>query len=289
MEQTKRRALGRGLEELFNIEDINYDKMEEKIMETADEEEIREIPINKLRVNPYQPRKTFNQESLQELAESIKEHGVIQPIIVKKSIKDYEIVAGERRFRACVLAGFDKVTCYIMDPSEQSAAQMALVENIQRENLTAIEEAKAYIQIMRQSNLTQDMLAKKLGKSQSTIANKIRLLNLPMEIQEGVSSKIITERHARALLSVDSDKQVDTYRKIVDKHLNVRQTEEYVEELVNKPKKKKQVTKGFTRNIQIGINSINQCLDMIRKIGIVVTSEMEDDDNNVKIIIKFPK
>ena len=176
-----------------------------------------------------------------------------------------------------------------MDPSEQSAAQMALVENIQRENLTAIEEAKAYIQIMRQSNLTQDMLAKKLGKSQSTIANKIRLLNLPMEIQEGVSSKIITERHARALLSVDSDKQVDTYRKIVDKHLNVRQTEEYVEELVNKPKKKKQVTKGFTRNIQIGINSINQCLDMIRKIGIVVTSEMEDDDNNVKIIIKFPK
>ena len=105
MEQTKRRALGRGLEELFNIEDINYDKMEEKIMETADEEEIREIPINKLRVNPYQPRKTFNQESLQELAESIKEHGVIQPIIVKKSIKDYEIVAGERRYRASRLAG----------------------------------------------------------------------------------------------------------------------------------------------------------------------------------------
>lgn len=248
-----------------------------------------EIEVEKIKANRYQPRLQFDQNALNELSQSILENGLIQPITVRRVDDHYEIIAGERRFRACVLAGFDKVTCYIMDPSEQSAAQMALVENIQRENLTAIEEAKAYIQIMRQSNLTQDMLAKKLGKSQSTIANKIRLLNLPMEIQEGVSSKIITERHARALLSVDSDKQVDTYRKIVDKHLNVRQTEEYVEELVNKPKKKKQVTKGFTRNIQIGINSINQCLDMIRKIGIVVTSEMEDDDDNVKIIIKFPK
>lgn len=248
-----------------------------------------EIEVEKIKANRYQPRLQFDQNALNELAQSILENGLIQPITVRKVDDHYEIIAGERRFRACVLAGFDKVTCYIMDPSEEKAAQMALVENIQRENLTAIEEAKAYIQIMRQSGLTQEMLAKKLGKSQSTIANKIRLLNLPMEIQDGVSSKIITERHARALLSVDSDKQVDTYRKIVDKHLNVRQTEEYVDELVNKPKKKKQVTKGFTRNIQIGINSINQCLDMIRKIGIVVTSEMEDDDNNVKIVIKFPK
>ena len=286
-----RKGLGRGLDLLIPKDESMPKKSTGKNKDTQEVagNQILTLSIHDVEPNRNQPRKQFDEDAIEELADSIKQYGVIQPLIVHKKDKYYEIIAGERRFRACVLAGFDKVTCYIMDPSEQSAAQMALVENIQRENLTAIEEAKAYIQIMRQSNLTQDMLAKKLGKSQSTIANKIRLLNLPMEIQEGVSSKIITERHARALLSVDSDKQVDTYRKIVDKHLNVRQTEEYVEELVNKPKKKKQVTKGFTRNIQIGINSINQCLDMIRKIGIVVTSEMEDDDNNVKIIIKFPK
>ena len=183
MEQTKRRALGRGLEELFNIEDINYDKMEEKIMETADEEEIREIPINKLRVNPYQPRKTFNQESLQELAESIKEHGVIQPIIVKKSIKDYEIVAGERRFRASRLAGKETIPAIVKNFTDEQMMEIAVLENLQRENLNSIEEALAYETLMKNLNLTQEQLSKRVGKSRSYITNILGLLTLTEEVK----------------------------------------------------------------------------------------------------------
>ena len=155
-EQPKRRALGRGLEELFNIEDINYNKIEEKIMETADESEIKEIPIDKLRVNPYQPRKTFNEESLKELAESIKEHGVIQPIIVKKSIKDYEIVAGERRYRASKIAGKTTIPCIVREFTDEQMMEIAVLENLQRENLNSIEEALGIESLMRNLNLTQE-------------------------------------------------------------------------------------------------------------------------------------
>ena len=157
MEQTKRRALGRGLEELFNIEDINYNKIEETIMETAEEEEIKELPIDKLRVNPYQPRKT----------ESIKEHGVFQPIIVKKSIKDYEIVAGERRYRASKLAGKETIPCIIREFTDEQMMEIAVLENLQRENLNSIEEAMAYQSLMRNLNLTQEQVAKRVGKSRS--------------------------------------------------------------------------------------------------------------------------
>ena len=156
METNKRRALGKGLEELFNIEDINYNKIEEKIMETADESEIKEIPIDKLRVNPYQPRKTFNEESLKELAESIKEHGVIQPIIVKKSIKDYEIVAGERRYRASKIAGKTTIPCIVREFTDEQMMEIAVLENLQRENLNSIEEALGIESLMRNLNLTQE-------------------------------------------------------------------------------------------------------------------------------------
>lgn len=141
----------------------------------------------------------------------------------------YEIIAGERRYRACKMAGFTEIPCFVMSPTEEQAAQMALVENVQRENLTAIEEAKSYVQIMRQAGITQEQVAQKIGKSQSAVANKIRLLNLPDEIQQGVIDGKISERHARALLSVPVEKQKEVYRTIVDKNLNVRQSEEYIE------------------------------------------------------------
>ena len=204
MEQTKRRALGRGLEELFNIEDINYNKMEEKIMEKAKEEEIKEIPINKLRVNPYQPRKTFNQESLQELAESIKEHGVIQPIIVKKSIKDYEIVAGERRFRASRLAGKETIPAIVKDFTDEQMMEIAVLENLQRENLNSIEEAQAYETLMKNLNLTQEQLSKRVGKSRSYITNLLGLLTLPEEVKNLVKQEKITTSHARALSKLEN-------------------------------------------------------------------------------------
>lgn len=248
------------------------------------------IAVDQIRANRFQPRLQFDEETLQELAESIKENGLLQPIVVRKDEKGYEIIAGERRFRACVLAGFSEVPCLVMEPNDLQSAQLALVENIQRENLTSIEEAKAYVKIMSLANITQEKLAKKLGKSQSTIANKIRLLQLPELVQLAISEKKLSERHARALLAVDKDQQVDTMRRIIDKNLNVRQTEEYIAALKNKEQKpRKVITKGFTRNIQIGINSVNQCLDMVRKTGIVVTSEMDENDEEVIIKVKFKK
>ena len=178
-EENKRRALGRGLEELFSIEDVNYGNLEEKIMETVKEEEVQELPIDELRVNPYQPRKTFNEESLQELSESIKEHGVFQPIIVKKSIKGYEIVAGERRFRASKLAGKKTIPAIVRNFTDEEMMEIAVLENLQRENLNVVDEANAYKTLMTNLNLTQEQVSKRVNKSRSHITNLLGILSLP--------------------------------------------------------------------------------------------------------------
>ncbi len=253
--------------------------------------ETQVIEIQKIKPNRYQPRLEFDHAALEELAQSIRENGLIQPITVRKTEEDYEIIAGERRYRACQLAGFKEVPCYVLSPTEEQAAQMALVENIQRENLTPIEEARAFVQIMRQGGLTQEELAKKIGKKQSTVANKIRLLNLPEEIKEGILQKQITERHARALLSLEGQKQTEAFHTIVDRGYNVRQTEGFIEELKGEKKrsKTKSQTKGFTRNTQIGINTVNDCINKIKQVGIDVTSEVDETLTDVRIIIKFPK
>ena len=162
---------------------------------------------------------------------------------------------------------------------------MALVENIQRENLTAIEEAKSYLQIMRQSGLTQEQVAQKVGKSQSAVANKIRLLNLPIEIQDAVMETKITERHARALLTVPSDRQKEVFHHIVAAEFNVRQTEDYIP----KKKHKHQKTKGFSRSTQIAVNTINQSIKLINKMGMQAKVETEDGPQEVCMIIRFPK
>ena len=209
--ETKRRALGRGLEELFNIEEINYNKIEEKIIETSTDEEVKEIPLSEIRVNPYQPRKTFNEESLNELASSIKEHGVFQPIIVKKSIKGYEIVAGERRFRASKLAEKETIPAIIREFTDEQMMEIAVLENLQRENLNAIEEAAAYLRLMKHLNITQEELAKRVGKSRSHITNILGILNLPNEVKELVKDNKITMGHARALSKIeDNDKIIDS-------------------------------------------------------------------------------
>ena len=165
----KRKALGRGLEQLFNDEGLNFDTIENSIIEEAKtNDQIVEINLSELRANPYQPRKNFDEEALNELASSIKEHGVFQPIIVKKSIKGYEIIAGERRFRASKLAGLETIPAIVKDFSDEEMMQIALLENLQRENLTSIEEAKAYKSIIESMNITQDGLAKKLEKVEVT-------------------------------------------------------------------------------------------------------------------------
>lgn len=254
----------------------------------SDSGKIIEIPIDQIYPSRYQPRIHFDENAMEELTESIRNNGLVQPIAVREIDGHYEIIAGERRSRACRAAGLTKIPCYILSPDENQAAEMALVENIQREDLTAIEEAKAYVQIMRQAGLTQEQVAKKVGKSQSAIANKIRLLNLSEDVQQAVLDKKLSERHARALLQLPMEQQALAYHYVEDRGMNVRQTEAYVERL-SQDKKKKAKTKGYTKNTQIGINSVNQCVRMIKKMGIDVVSETEETLTDVRIIVRFPK
>ena len=225
--ETKKRALGRGLEELFNSDNLDLERMESQIYESATKEEIVDIPISELRVNPYQPRKYFNDEALAELAASIKEHGVFQPIIVKQSIKGYEIVAGERRFRASKMAGLEKIPAIIRAFTDEQMMEIALLENLQRENLSAIEEAIAYKNMIEQLSLTQDELAKKVGKSRSHITNILGLLRLPKEVQQMVAEDKISMGHARVLSKLESDdKIIEMAHQIIDSKLPVRELEE---------------------------------------------------------------
>ena len=225
--ETKKRALGRGLEELFNNENLDLQSMENKIYESATNEEIVEIPLEELRPNPYQPRKVFDEEALQDLADSIKEHGVFQPIIIKKRIKGYEIIAGERRYRASKIAGLTKIPAIIRNFTDEQMMEIALLENLQRENLNAIEEAIAYKKMIQNLGITQEELAKKVGKSRSHVTNIIGLLRLPQEVQQLVADSKITMGHARALSKLESEEEMKALaNKIIDEHLPVRQTEE---------------------------------------------------------------
>lgn len=290
MEQTKRRALGRGLEELFNIEEINYNKMEEKIMETVEEEEIKEIPLSKLRVNPYQPRKTFNEEKLKELAQSIKEHGVFQPIIVKKSIKDYEIVAGERRFRASQLAGKETIPCIIRSFTDEQMMEIAVLENLQRENLNAVEEAMAYESLMKNLNLTQEQVAKKVGKSRSYITNLLGILTLPEQVKKLVKEGELSQSHARALSKLeDKSKILELTDRIINENLNVRQIEEATKE---ETKKTKQKTKEINKEYKILERELENYLGTKVKIKpkkVEINYENENDLNRILEIINFNK
>lgn len=226
----KRKALGRGLEQLFNDEGLNFDTIENSIIEEAKtNDQIVEIDLNELRANPYQPRKNFDEEALNELASSIKEHGVFQPIIVKKSIKGYEIIAGERRFRASKLAGMQTIPAIVKDFSDEEMMQIALLENLQRENLTSIEEAKAYKSIIESMNITQDELAKKVGKSRSHVTNILGLLKLPASVQDMVLYNKLSMGHARVLSKLDDPKIVeDLAQRVITEDLSVRKLESLV-------------------------------------------------------------
>ena len=222
----KKKALGRGLEQLFDSEVLDFNSFESNILESADESDIKEIPLSEIRSNPYQPRKTFNDEALKELAESIKNYGVFQPIIVKKSIKGYDLIAGERRVRASKLAGLEKIPAIIKEFSDELMREIALLENLQRENLTAIELAWAYKGIIDSLHITQDELANKLGKSRSSITNILGLLNLPASVQNMVLDGKLSMGHARELSKLDDSETIKSYAKrIVDENLSVRDIE----------------------------------------------------------------
>ena len=228
METNRRRALGKGLEELFGEEVLDFDTLEEKIVNETPKEEIKQIPINELRSNPYQPRKVFDQNALNELASSIKEHGVFQPIIVKRSIKGYEIVAGERRAKASALAGRDTIPAIIRDFNDEEMMEIALLENLQREDLNPIEEAMAYQNLMNAKGLNHEQLAERIGKSRSYVTNMVGLMNLPDSVKKLVVDKKISATHARALSKI---KDVNKVEEMADRIINEGLTTAAIEEL----------------------------------------------------------
>ena len=289
-EQKKRRALGRGLEELFNIEDINYNKLEEKIMETAEETEVKELPIKDLRVNPYQPRKSFKEESLRELADSIKEHGVFQPIIVKKSIKGYEIVAGERRYRASRLAGKETIPAIIRDFTDEQMMEIAVLENLQREDLNAIEEAFAYDNLMKKLNITQEELAKKIGKSRSYITNMLGLLTLPDKVKELVKEGKISTSHARTLSKLeDKEKIEELANRIVNENINVRDLEETAKETPKKVKQNHIQKKSEYSSLEQDLENFLGTKVRIKNKKLEINYENDNDLNRILEIINFNK
>ena len=253
-------------------------------------EDTKMIAIDLIEPNPYQPRLEFDQDALMDLAQSIRENGLIQPITVQKVNDKYQIIAGERRFRALRLNGAVEVPANIMDADEVQMAEMALVENIQRENLSAIEEAKSYVEIMKYAGINQSQLALRVGKSQSSIANKIRLLNLDEEVQEAVSARRISERHARALLGLDEEKQKQTLQKIEKRGLTVAQTEKLLKEEAQGPKPKKKVMlKGISKSIRIALNTIHQAVSMVNRAGCEALMQEEEREDDVIITIRIPK
>ena len=291
-EENKRRALGRGLEELFSIEDINYGNLEEKIMETVHEEEIQHLPLNELRVNPYQPRKTFNEESLNELAESIKEHGVFQPIIVKKSIKGYEIVAGERRFRASKLAGKETIPAIVRNFTDEEMMEIAVLENLQRENLNAVDEANAYKTLMENLHLTQDQVSKRVNKSRSHITNLLGILSLPEDVLTLVKENKLSMGHARCLSKLsDIEKINELTKKVLEENLSVRELEalssgneiERKNKIVKKPKSneytslEKELTEYYGTKVKIANKKL------------IISFENNQDLNRILEMINYNK
>ena len=227
--ESKRKALGKGLEQLFNSEPLNIDTLnnyEKEIVSDAKDSDILEIPVDEIRSNPHQPREYFDEESLRELSESIKEHGLIEPIIVKKSIKGYDLVAGERRTKAARLAGLTKIPAIIRDFTDQQMMEIALIENIQREDLSPIEEATAYKNYIDVTGLTQEEVANKFGKSRSYITNLLGLLSLPKYVQKEVMNGTISMSHARVLSKIDDvDMILSLAQKVIDDGISVRELE----------------------------------------------------------------
>lgn len=274
--ETKRKALGRGLEQLFNNEAFNIDEFEKSIVEESTKEDVVQISLSELRSNPYQPRKIFDNDKLEELTESIKLYGVIEPIIVKKSIKGYEIVAGERRSLAAKKAGLETIPAIVREFDDEEMAFIAILENIQREDLNIIEEAMAYKSMLESMHLTQDELASKVGKSRSHITNILGILNLPKKVQDLVLNNKISMGHARCLSKLSDESEIfnmaDT---IIRDNLSVRD----LENLINSGEfeKKRAIKKKEIKDpIHLAIQNV-----MREKIGTLVKV------NNRNVVIPF--
>lgn len=259
-------------------------------------ESIQTVFLSMIDVNPFQPRKTFYDHSLEELSQSIKEYGIIQPILVRKVGERYELIAGERRFRAAKLAGFDTIPAIVKTLTDQETAEIAIIENLQREDLSFLEEAEGYQVLMNTFGLTQEELARRVGKSQSTIANKLRLLKLPDSVRKEISQTFFTERHARALLKLpDEQHQIAAVAAIKNKEMTVRQAEEYIEQVITNISReisdatpKQRIIKIF-KDIRIFINTIHNVVSEMRKAGLDIKVKETSDADYIYINLQIPK
>ncbi|WP_242997497.1 MULTISPECIES: ParB/RepB/Spo0J family partition protein [Eubacteriales] len=255
---------------------------------------ITEIPIIRIRPNKAQPRKQFDDAALISLSQSITENGILQPLTVRRASQtEYELIAGERRLRASVMAGLKKVPCIIVKCSDKESAIFALLENLQRSDLGVFEEARGISRLIRRFGLTQEEAAQRLGKTQSTIANKLRLLRLTYEEQELIISAGLTERHARALLRIDDEgKRREVLSKVIALNLNTQQTDTLVSEVLNDcPKHIKSMgqSKAVIKDVRIFVNTINKAVDTMRLAGIDAKAVKSENPNYIEYTIKIPK
>lgn len=278
---------------LFGKKDKTNEESEQEQLETF--QRVEDLPMDKIFPNQFQPRTVFNEDKIAELAQTIEEHGIIQPIVVRKMDPDYyEIIAGERRFRAALSLEMETIPAVVQEMDDEEVAAIALIENLQREQLTPIEEAKAYRNLLDIQDVTQELLATRLGKSQSAIANKLRLLKLPEEIQAAVLDKQISERHARSLLVLETEEQqLEILKEVLANHWNVKQTETRIQELITKketkPKKTKPKHQSISRDIRIALNTIKQSVTMVKDNGMELDVEEEESDDFYRITIQIPK
>ncbi|MBR2452731.1 MAG: nucleoid occlusion protein [Clostridia bacterium] len=252
------------------------------------------LPIDNIRTSPYQPRKEMDDGALEELSMSIRHYGLMQPVVVRRiNGYDYELVAGERRLRACRMAGMKQIPAVVVRAGGTDSAVMALIENIQRENLGYIEEAEAFCTLVAEHGITQEELAARLGKSQSSVANKIRILRLSPEVRGLLLENGLSERHARALLSLNDEKlRLRALGIIVDRGLNVKKTDELVESMLSKNEKEdedKHPPIRVFKDMRIFSNTIRQAVDMMKKSGIDAQSVKTENEDYIEYTIKIPK
>ena len=257
---------------------------------------VEKIPIQLVRPNPYQPRRTFSEQSIEELSRSIKRYGLIQPIVVRKiNPTHYELIAGERRLRASKRAGLLEIEAIVQRVGEQDSAVMALIENLQRENLHFFDEAEAYRNLLLEHGLTQEDLARKIGKNQSTVANKLRILRLAPEVKTSIMIHRLTERHARTLLRItDPSLQLKLIEQIRRENLSVKATEDLVEKILDKqyyeqevPRKKK--ISGFVRDGRLLMNDIKKLVKQVSESGLPANYTVRDTGLSFEVMVTIPK
>lgn len=247
------------------------------------------IPTDQIYPNPNQPRQVFDQEELVNLAISIRMNGILQPITVRQTDKGYELVSGERRLRASRLAGLVSIPCIVVDVNNMKSAVFALIENLQRQNLNYFEEAIAIERLMSEYGLSQEDAARRLGKAPSTVSNKLRLLSLPEQARISLMENGLTERHARALLKLEKDEVMNVLDKIIERKLNVTQTEEMIEDMLSKNDFPKRHTKRMFSDVKIFLNTINSAVDTMKKSGIGADVKREDTGESYIYRIEIPK